>query len=124
MTSSAGPRPPLLTADDIARELQCAPATAYRLIRFMKSTKLGRLVRVKRADFEAYLERHAIDAAGPPAASSPRAKPATAPTSATRGSSATKPASKAGDAQRPSGIPAIRITLPRTKPRAPGQLPR
>lgn len=47
-------RPKLLTADDIAEELQVALATAYRLIPTMRHFRAGRVLRVDRADFEAF----------------------------------------------------------------------
>lgn len=50
----------LLTLDEVAQRLKVSPSTARRLIRRggLKTVRLGRLIRVRPADLNAYIERH------------------------------------------------------------------
>jgi excisionase family DNA binding protein len=52
--------PVLLTGEDIARIMQISRAHAYRLMREadLPVIRIGKMVRVKPADFERFLEKH------------------------------------------------------------------
>ena len=55
----------LLTVEDVAQRLKVSPSTVRRLIRRggLKTVRLGRLIRIRPADLNAYIERH-IEAGG------------------------------------------------------------
>lgn len=50
----------LLTIDEVAQRLKVSPSTVRRLIRRggLKTVRLGRLIRVRPADLNDYIERH------------------------------------------------------------------
>ena len=52
--------PVFLTGEDIARILQISRAHAYRLMRSadLPVVRVGKMVRVRPADFERFLEKH------------------------------------------------------------------
>ena len=50
-----------LTIPDIAAELQISRSAAYELSKKLIRFKFGRIVRVPRASFEAFLKRHEIE---------------------------------------------------------------
>lgn len=117
-------RQPLMTADDIAEELQVSSATAYRLMGQMVRTKLGRIVRVTRQSFEMYLKRHednpckdSINAEIRTGSPSKRAK-------VNGGSGIEKARANVIDVPRrespenSNALPQIRPVQPRTKPRS------
>jgi excisionase family DNA binding protein len=49
---------PFLTAAEVARALGVSRTTAYRLMREMGRVRVGRVVRVARTSFEAWVEAH------------------------------------------------------------------
>lgn len=53
--------PKLLTAQDVAKILQCSERFAYNLISTgdLKSVRMGRLVRVRQVDLETFIEKNA-----------------------------------------------------------------
>jgi excisionase family DNA binding protein len=52
--------PKLLTAQDVAKILQCSERFAYNLISTgaLKSLKMGRLVRVRQTDLKTFIEKN------------------------------------------------------------------
>ena len=90
----------MMTAEDIAAELQISKRQAYVMIREMRHHAVGRLVRVRRIDFESYVAGLAV--------ASPDRRPRAERTPTMLDS---------------KGRPLIRDTQPRTKPRPPDELP-
>lgn len=57
MTTVAPAIHPLLTAAQVAQILQISKPHAYRLMRDIGAVRMGKAVRVQRADLERYIER-------------------------------------------------------------------
>ena len=59
---SAPPVKSLLTAPDVARALNVSKAQAYQLIRRkeLRSFSVGKLVRVRREDLDAFIQEHLV----------------------------------------------------------------
>jgi excisionase family DNA binding protein len=53
-----------MTAAEVAEELGVSKTTAYKLMREMGRVRVGRVVRVKREAFEAWVAAHTEPAAG------------------------------------------------------------
>ncbi|MGZ3416722.1 MAG: helix-turn-helix domain-containing protein [Polyangiales bacterium] len=54
-----------LTASEVARSLGVSRTTAYRLMREMGRVRVGRVVRVSRTSFEAWVESHTEERSRP-----------------------------------------------------------
>lgn len=89
-----------MTVQEIAAELRISRSAAYELSKKLVRLKVGRIVRVSRASFEAFIAAHEVE---------PYKQKVLQTTSSARG-----PKRRPG---RTDSEPPIRLTYPRTKPR-------